>query len=130
MYKKVTAALLLSLAVFSTAACAPSAPTVTETVVSYAPPQMTADEKFLEQMHASGNPYADTVSDSSMLEIGKQACTVLDSGYTVGEMITYLINNLDFQSADQAQFVGYLIGAGVRNFCPEYMTEVKAYLNA
>lgn len=99
-----------------------------ETVTQFEQPTLSPEQQYISHIRSLGNMYVDNSSDSSLVELGKQACTVLDTGYTVEELVTGLINSGSLNTAEQYEFAGIVVGGGVRYFCPEYITEVEAYL--
>lgn len=60
--------------------------------------------------------YADNVS---LLDAGWAVCTAFDAGYTVDEIIVYLVGSMDMTD-DEAYAYGYIIGAAATTLCPEY----------
>lgn len=100
-----------------------------QTITEFATPDFQSqEEQYIAHIRSLGNMYIDNNTDQALIDIGGQVCTTLDSGYSVDEMVTALINSGTFSTTEQYEFAGIIVGAGVKYFCPEYITEVEAYL--
>ena len=87
-------------------------------------PVYTDEDYFITEVRSSGNRYVDNASDYDLLDIGRQTCSLLDDGYTIDDIITYLVANNDSNSTSFLEFEGIVIGAAVRNLCPEYTNQI------
>lgn len=87
-------------------------------------PVYTAEDYFLTEVRSTGNSYVDNNSDADLLKVGHQTCDVLDQGYTVTDVATYLVQNSDSSDSSFFEFEGIVIGAAVRNLCPEYESQI------
>lgn len=126
---KLIAGSLIALSALFLTGCSSSsepAPVVTKTVT--AEPELTPEQEYIENIRSFGNYYVDNNSDADLISLGQQACTVLDSGYTIEDLVNQFVYDSNLSGDEQFEFVGIIIGAGVRHFCPEYITEVQAYL--
>lgn len=94
---------------------------------TYEAPAMTDEDYYLETLRELDNYIINYTSDSDLLELGYGVCEVLDYGYTVDEIITELVYNMDLTTDDDYEFVGATIGASVAWLCPEYLDQVDAY---
>lgn len=134
MFKKIAIA---SLAVLVLAGCASNnktadpAPVVT--VTEQAPPATDSytspEDTFLTDLHDMGNVYIEGTTDSNLLDIGHSTCDALDGGNTIDDIITYLATNGTFDTTDQAEAGGMIIAAAVVDLCPEYTSQVQAYIS-
>jgi len=133
MFKKIAIA---SVAVLALAGCASTAdkatPSPAPAPVVTAPPAPVAspEETFLADVHGMNNSYIENTTDSDLLDIGTATCAALDDGNTVEDIITYLANNNTFDTTDQAEAGGMIIAAAVVDLCPEYTSQVQAYVNS
>ena len=107
--------------------CSSTAATSDPGITKQAPapaPVVTPEESYLVAVHSQYNVYIESSTDSALLDIGRQVCTTLDSGYTISEVITYLAVNGESDDQDFYAMEGIVIGAAVYNLCPEYMNQV------
>lgn len=114
--------------------------TVTVTATPTAVPQpipvptepTVADKEymFLETMRNSGITWLMAADTNQLLDLAYQTCQILDSGYTVDELIQGLAENFvnDGLTNDPELYegTGILIGASVAIFCPQYGYEFNA----
>lgn len=123
----------------SLAACGASstntAPTDTTSVAVVpdpvpAPEPISPEDTYLADVHDMGNVYIESTSDSDLLDIGTATCSALADGNTIEDIITYLATSGTFDSTDQAEAGGMLIAAAVVDLCPEYTSQVQAYINS
>ena len=139
MIKKIAIA---SIAVLALAGCASNnkaeepAPVVTVTEQAPAPVDppatdtyLSPEDTFLTDLHDMGNIYIDSTSDADLLEIGNTVCSALDEGNTIEDLITYLSTSGTFDNTDQAEAGGMIIAAAVVDLCPEYTSQVQAYVS-
>jgi hypothetical protein len=103
------------------------------TVTEQAPPAddtyLSSEDKYLADLHDMGNIYIDSTSDADLLEIGNTVCSALDEGNTIEDLITYLSASDTFDNTDQAEAGGMIIAAAVVDLCPEYTSQVQAYIS-
>lgn len=119
-------AALSSLVVLVLAGCSTSnspAPTVTVTESS-APNYGTPEDAFINSLRTSGNVYLENIGRASALKVAHETCSLLDQGYTLIDILQALVDSGQFTTSDQQQAVGFLIGAGIQAFCPEYSYQV------
>ena len=108
-----------------TAAPDTSASQTPDTQVDPTPAPVYSDtDYFVAEVRSAGNTYADNNSDRALIKVGKQVCNVLDQGYTVTDVATYLAQNGTSTDNDFYAFEGVVIGAAVRNLCPEYTDQL------
>lgn len=96
-------------------------------VDTYVPPTYTPEEQFLMDIHNVGDYTIDRQSDSALVELGHNVCSALDSGGTVTELVQYLSNSGAIDGIEET--AGVLIGASVRDLCPEYTGQVNDFIN-
>lgn len=87
-------------------------------------PVYTDEDYFVAEIRYSGNSYAANPSDSDLIDVGRQTCSLLDDGYTVMEIATYLVENGDSNDPEFYEFEGIVVGSAVRNLCPEYTYQI------
>jgi hypothetical protein len=135
VFKKIAIA---SLAVLALAGCASNNkaedPVPVVTVTEQAPPPATdtylsPEDTFLTDLHDMGNSYIDTTSDADLLDIGNTVCSALDEGNTIEDLVTYLYTSGTFDTTEQAEAGGMIIAAAVVDLCPEYTSQVQAYVS-
>lgn len=132
MNKTISAVALSAVALFGLGACATEAspaPTVTVTAKPPAPPapELSAEDLYVANLRSQGNYYVDNNTDTDLINLGYTLCGELDSGYTVMEVIDSLIASGNFNGDPEAiEFSGLVIGAAVRDLCPEYAYQIEA----
>jgi len=103
------------------------------TVTEQAPPATdtyaSPEDTFLTDLHDMSNPYIDTTSDEDLLDIGNTVCSALDEGNTVEDLVTYLSTSGTFDTTEQAEAGGMIIAAAVVDLCPEYTSQVQAFIS-
>jgi hypothetical protein len=90
----------------------------------YVVPVTTPTDDFLSEVHMYGDAYIESTADSDLVSMATATCDALDAGNTVTDVITYLAYNQT--ETDQAFYVaeGEIIGAAVRNICPQYIPQL------
>ena len=91
----------------------------------YQAPVQTPEEQYLEDVKAQNNADLMDESDYDLLNVGYQTCEVLDSGYSIGEMVQYLLS--DNPSESDIKYMSIIIGNAVEYLCPEYMPQLDSY---
>lgn len=112
-----------------TACGGPAGPTETVTVSQYPyddtivpdPEPYTAEDAYIANLRSQGNIYVDSNSDADLIDLGYTACEVFADGYTLDEFVYELVISGEFETKDEQTFIGLVIGAAVRDLCPEYM---------
>ena len=112
-----------------------SSPTASDTTVvtqptpedTYVAPTYTPEEQYLIDVHNVGDYTIDNQSDSALVELGHNVCSALDTGGTVTELVQYLSNSGAIDGIEKT--AGVLIGASVRDLCPEYTGQVNDFIN-
>lgn len=99
-----------------------------DTSNSYVAPTTTPTEDYLYALHLLGDSNIETTDDSTLVTIGNEVCNVLDKGYTIEQLITYLAESGAIDSTN-AESVGKIIGAAVVTLCPAYTGDVQNYIN-
>ena len=129
--KNIIIASSIAIASLGLGACSSDAapvPTVTVTQQAPAPTQddpptttMSNEELYILGLRSMNNRIINNASDSELLEVGYSVCDVLDAGYTVDEVISYLAAEMakDGGASDTyVEAVGYIIGASETILCP------------
>ena len=129
--KNIIIASSIAIASLGLVACSSDAapvPTVTVTQQAPAPTQddpptttMSNEELYILGLRSMNNRIINNASDSELLEVGYSVCDVLDAGYTVDEVISYLAAEMakDGGASDTyVEAVGYIIGASETILCP------------
>lgn len=73
------------------------------------------DNKFLALLKADG--ITDHISPSHAIEAGHAVRQKLDSGMTLSDLASEVLNSSNMPAYD----CGYFIGASIRIYCPQYM---------
>lgn len=100
--------------------------TETATPLPFPTEPTVADKEymFLETVRNSGITWLMVADADQLLDLGYQTCQILDSGYTVDELIQALAMGFveDGMGSDPELYegTGFLIGASVAAFCPKY----------
>lgn len=129
MNKTISAIALSAVALFGLAACSSeptAAPTVTVTAEPPAP-ELSAEDLYVANLRSQDNYYADNNTDNDLINLGYSLCSELDAGYTVVDVINALISeNFGNGDTEAIEFAGLVIGAAVRDLCPEYAYQIEA----
>lgn len=125
-------AVLAALAALLLAGCSSSSSTDTVGSVSdsfqtedYQTPVQTPEEQYLSDVKAQNNPDLMDETDADLLQVGYQTCEVLDSGYSVQEMVQYLLS--DNPSESEIAYMSIIIGNAIEYFCPEYLPQLNNF---
>lgn len=94
---------------------------------TYVAPTYTPEEQFLMDIHNVGDYNIDRQSDSSLVDMGHNVCGALNSGGTVTELVQYLTNSGAIDGIEET--AGVLIGASIRDLCPEYTGQMNDFIN-
>lgn len=76
----------------------------------------------------SGTTTMSSATDAKLVETGKQVCVSLDAGNSVGSVVSVATSVAS--NGDEAYDLGFLIGAAVYNFCPEYYPDVQSFIQS
>ena len=124
---------ILAMAVVALAGCSTS---VKESTSNAAPqqfvqPQISQDEVYLQKLHSLNNRILDSAQDGDLIVLGKKVCSVLDSGVTVSQLASAILNGFVSDGVtDPAAYQagGAIVGAAVSVYCPQYTDQVQRYL--
>ncbi len=85
----------------------------------------TREGRLLKLVH---DEYPDTkgLPDSTITDVPPAVCDALDSGATVGDILGVITKSAD-GDAETARMLGYVVGAGVEIYCPQYSGEIRDY---
>lgn len=92
-------------------------------------PATTPEEDFITTLRSFDNYIIAVTDDYELIKLGNQTCSILDMGYTIQDIMNELVYNSSLSTEEDFEFAGLIVGAGVRHFCPEYITEVEAFLS-
>ena len=132
--KKLIAASVVSVALLAClAGCGSSNNSATESVApapvdTYVAPTLTPREQFLADLNSLGDPLISASSDSDLWSIATSNCNALDQGSSVTYLINYLISS-GVMTNDNAQTIGEIIGASVKDVCPSHTQELQDFIN-
>lgn len=76
----------------------------------------------------SGTTTMSSATDAKLVETGKQVCVSLDAGNSVGSVVSVATSVAS--NGEEAYDLGFLIGAAVYNFCPEYYPDVQSFIQS
>ena len=79
----------------------------------------TNDGKFLAALNAEG--ITDHISPQHAIEAGHTVCQKLDAGQTPTQVANDVLNS----STMPAYHAGYFVGASIKEYCPQHMSEVS-----
>lgn len=94
---------------------------------TYVPPTYTPEEQYLIDIHSVGDYTIEAESDDYLVELGHNVCDALDSGTTVTGLVQYLATSGAINGIGET--AGVLIGASVRDLCPEYTGQLNDFIN-
>ena len=127
MNKRITLAVVASIVALSVTGCASSpapsnsapAPVYSYDPPVYEPPAQSAEDIFYSVIE----PRFPTVPRSTAVNLGKAICNALDSGASITDVGQVAANNgISYSDA------GYLVGASIATFCPEYEDDARALI--
>ena len=128
--KRVLVISVTSLAVLFLAGCSQPTPAPVVTVTaqaSQAPAPVDNSAEYISAIRAN-QPILANVSDAALLSLGHKICATLDNGATVAQVAQAAIDST--YTNEQANALGFVIGASVAAFCPAHTQEVKDFVNA
>ena len=91
----------------------------------YQAPVQSAEDKYLADVRAANDPNLMDETDADLISVGYQTCQVLDSGYSVPEMVQYLLN--ENPSDEQIRYMSIIMGNAIEYFCPEYISQIQNF---
>ena len=97
------------------------APSADPTQTAAPAPVATDDETYIGLVRSYGNSYIDNAEDYQLIKIAHDTCDVLDSGYTLDEVINYLAANGTSTDQEFYQAEGIIIGGAINVYCPVYL---------
>jgi hypothetical protein len=100
-----------------------AAPVVTNPPITA--PAVNKYDAYLEHVY-NNSGQANTISKGDLIEYGDIICNALDQGRTLSWITNYLANGSTTQS-DLELYASVVYGA-VKHICPEYMSDMQAYL--
>jgi hypothetical protein len=118
------------------AGCSVSDPSTTPTPAAPQPTvqptqaaQVSSTDQFLQAANSSGLAYDNTESDETLLQIGNGVCDLYSQGYTTDEVINTLADlavQVGITDPDQAKYIGWIAGVGVKYLCPQYLPQFNS----
>lgn len=134
MNKKITLAVVASIVALSATVLASSSPAPINAAPAPAPaPAYSYDPPVYEPPAPSNEdtfysviePRFPTVPRSTAVNLGKAICNALDSGVSITDVGQVAANNgISYSDA------GYLVGAAIATFCPEYEDDARALIGS
>lgn len=130
MKKKITLAVVASIVALSAVGCASSpapsnlapapAPAPAYDPPVYEPPAETNEDVY----YALISDRFPGVSRSTAVDLGKSICDALDAGASIIDVGEVAVSN-GFSYSD----AGYIVGASIGAFCPQYESDARDLLN-
>lgn len=80
--------------------------------------QQTKREVFLSVIHHQYKDTRNAKMDNAMVSLAHDVCGALNRGATANDVISSVV--MSAGSAAQAREFGFIIGAGVKVYCPKY----------
>lgn len=81
----------------------------------------TREELFVELIHDEF-PETEGVPDATLIDAAQATCDALDDGASMTDVALEIAT-----SGAPADLSGYIMGAGISAFCPEYQDELDAF---
>ena len=78
----------------------------------------SADARFLDRLKEANIAIS---TEEKAIAGGHSVCDSLDAGYTVDQVNDHLLANVTNATAYE---IGYVVGAGVSPYCPEYGDQI------
>jgi hypothetical protein len=132
--KKLIAAFAVSVALLAgLAGCGSSNNSATDSVApapvdTYVAPVVTPHDQFLSDVNSLGDPIISNTSDADLWSMATATCSALDEGNSISSLMNYLISS-GTMTSDNAQTIGEIIGASVKDVCPSHIQEVQDFIN-
>jgi hypothetical protein len=79
------------------------------------------DAEFVKFIR-DARPAMSNVTDENIVGLADSTCRAFDRGASFTQVIQAVTNN---STGEVAKSIGFTIGAGVRIYCPEYVTKVE-----
>ena len=81
------------------------------------------DGMFMKLLRDNTTSFAN-FTDAEVVDLIQSSCDAFDRGVTAGQVLQVLIDNS--RTTTQARDLGFMLAAGVQNYCPEYIGELEA----
>ena len=91
-------------------------------------PVVTPHDQFLSDINSLGDSIIANTSDADLWSMATATCDALDKGNSVSSLVTYLINS-GTMTNDNAQSIGEVIGAAVKDVCPSHTSELQDFIS-
>jgi predicted small lipoprotein YifL len=75
------------------------------------------EDQFVADVREAYPGITATETDGAILDLGQQSCAILDGGMTVEQLALGLV----LSGLEDPEFAGTVIGAAIKNLCPEHM---------
>ena len=98
-------------------------------VDTYVAPVVTPHDQFLSDINSLGDPIISNTSDADLWSMATATCSALDKGNSISSLMNYLISS-GTMTSDNAQTVGEVIGASVKDVCPSHTSELQDFINS
>jgi PBP1b-binding outer membrane lipoprotein LpoB len=119
--KKVIASILLSVLLLT--GC--SVTIKSKPSESPTPTRPTAEQSYVQNLRNILPTETQGVPDAELIESGKAACGALDSGVSFQQIVRATMD-----SGIDPGLSGGIVGAAVRDLCPDHQAELDAYLDS
>jgi len=134
MIKNIGAAVAVAIAAVVLVGCGggTAAPTVTVTQGQTSPTTLPApvespEDQYINALRSMNNKYIASASDADLIDVGYSVCEAFDSGITVDELSSALVQEFSGQGITDTSFyeaIGMIIGASALVLCPQYSSLV------
>jgi hypothetical protein len=81
-------------------------------------PEISDTSLYLSQIR-SEYPELEGVSDTTLVDFGKNSCAMFDAGYTIEDIF-----DIANDSGLDPELSGYVTGAAIATYCPEHMGQI------
>lgn len=92
-------------------------------------PQILSDAQFVGYILEERPVLAASMTDSAIVDLAKDSCERFDAGDTAMDVIYDSVAGLPSDAGEEAEAIGFVIGAGVQNYCDQHLERLTAELD-
>ena len=89
------------------------------------PSALTSEQAYIQNLRSVVPQETDGVPDAELIQTGEASCGALDRGVTFDEIATET-----YEQGLDPNLAGAVIGAAVKDLCPDHQGELDAYLDS
>lgn len=125
--KKITAIASATLLLVALTGCSKASQSIDQDPMpTYTAPEPTysIDDIFVAAVRDENAYLASNYTDAELVDLGGMICKYFDDGGSMTSLAAYLVTNIE--ATDEAySFMGFIIGASIGAYCPQYTSEVS-----